>query len=59
MNIILASGNEVTDNEVTEGALLLARRQAAFPVITEDDKRLAIIMLLFMLMDYNAENEVI
>lgn len=59
MNIILNSGNEVTDNEVMEGALLLVRERAGFPLITNDDRRLAIIMFLFALMDFNDESEVI
>lgn len=59
MNIILASGNEVTDHEVMEGALLMAKGNAGFPIITEDDRRLAIMMFLFMLSEFNDESEVI
>lgn len=59
MNIILASGNEVTDHEVMEGALLMAREMSGFPIITEDDRRLAIMMFLFAMSEFNDESEVI
>ena len=58
-SIILPSGEELTTEEVLTGLLLLARAEAAFPLMGEHDTLAALLSLIPLVLEFNNEHEII
>lgn len=57
--VLLPSGETLTDDEVIHGFLLLARNQAPFPILSTQDAQLACMLLMLVCLGVNAEEGVI
>lgn len=57
--IFLSSGEFLLREEILEGFLLLARHEAEFPIVTQSDARLAVMMLTLETLEHNDEHDVI
>ena len=57
--IILRSGDSLTEAEIMEAYLLLARSKASFPLLSQHDTHLACLMLMPDLLEYNDEEGVV
>ena len=57
--IILSSGDSLTRDEILEASLLLARSEAEFPLLGEKDKRLACMLFVHEMLEFNEEKEII
>ena len=57
--IILSSGESMTPEEIMEAALLLAAHTASFPLLSERDKQIAVLMFAQALLEHNEAEEVI
>lgn len=57
--LVLPSGESITQEEVLQGMLLLARHLTSYPVVTKQDAHLAILMLVPVALEFNDEHEII
>jgi|GEM_PF-5134050 len=59
LEIFLSSGESLTPDEIMEGFLLLARNEAMFPMLSEQDRQIACITLVLETLAYNDEKQII
>lgn len=57
--IILRSGDSLTEAEIVEAYLLLARAKASFPLLSRHDTHLACLMLMPDVLDFNDEEQIV
>ena len=57
--IFLRSGESLTLEEVLEAFLLLARAEATFPLLTQHDVHLALLMLMPEVLEHNETEEIV
>lgn len=59
LEIFLSSGESLTPDEIMEGFLLLARNEAQYPLLSEQDRQIACFTLVLNTLAYNEENRII